>query len=583
MFRLCAVVVVGLLAVGQATQQQPPVFKSRVNVVPVDVRVVDRDGKPITGLTAADFTVTEDGAPQKIVHFSFHTLEPQQDAAAAASNLEFRKPLGETVSPPSRRIFLIVLGRGRQVGPVKGVEAAMKFIKERMLPQDQVALLAYNRATDFTSDKARLVETLQRYWKEHEWIESRLAHHFSGLAGAYADPNEIPKAIQARIDGIFKAPGAVPSRTATGTGIPDQAQLSADLRKNREAMQSGEIAAQRAAAGVASPFDQTAIDEANLVGATSFDEYVQQSFTTNRDLENLYAGVRYLRMLDGEKHLIFISPLGLYLPRLEGGNSLAAVANDSRVTIDIIHTYGTPGFSMARGVPQIGGGFNNMFAASSSRQIATLTGGQMTSTRTGETFFRRLDESTRAQYLLGYVPSNTNWDGKYRRIDVRVNVKGAQVLYRHGYLGRQETMPLDRQQYLMYTRIASALNLPRVLDDVAIEVGEPALQGNPKERLLTTTLRIAPGAVVLKPVDGHHVGKLELIAFAADRNRRVVGELWFTIDVKLTEENYQRFQRDGNSATVQMKVSAEPRYLKVVVYDYTSDRVGSAMREIRSK
>src|ERR671913_167058 len=152
--RVRSISVVGVIAVlGIATltgQQQPPqTFRSQVTVVPVDVRVLDRQGKPITDLKQEDFTIIEDGAPQKIVHFSFQTLTAIAGANPEAP-LEFRKPLGETLAPQNRRIFLLVLGTGRQVGPVKGVEAAMKFVKERLLPQDQVAILAYNRATDFT-------------------------------------------------------------------------------------------------------------------------------------------------------------------------------------------------------------------------------------------------------------------------------------------------------------------------------------------------------------------------------------------------------------------------------------------------
>ena len=590
MRRRCAAILVlfGLSTAVLAQQQppqpaQPPAFKSRVTVVPVDVRVVDRNGKPVTGLTAADFTITEDGVPQSVTHFSFHSLEPQKDVSPASA-LEFRKPLGDTLAPQNKRIFLIVLGRGRQVGPVKGVEAASRFITERLLPQDQVALLAYNRSTDFTTDHKRLVETLERYRKKHESIEARLRHHFSGLAAVYASP-DIPKGIQTDIDAIFKAPGAVASRTADAIGVPDQSQLSDDRRRDRDRIQRAEVAAERIAAGVASPFDQSAVDEAALLGAESFDEYVEKSFDTNVDLGNLYAGLRYLRLLDGEKHLVFISPNGLFLPRLEGANSLAALANDARVTVDIIHTYGTaPAMVMGRGGRmQMAPAFSQTFENSTSRQIAALTGGQMSSTRTGDAFFTRLDDSTRAQYLLGYVPTNTKWDGKYRRIEVKVNRKGAQVLYRHGYAGRHETGPIDRQQYMMYTRIASALNLGRAIDDVALELGDAAIERTGTRRVLSVALRIMPGAVSLKKIDDRYVGKLEAVSYCGDERNKVVGELWHTIDVNITEENYQRYLRDGVSATMRMELSGEPRYLKTVLYDYAADRVGSVLRDLRKK
>ena len=581
-----AVLVSFLFSAAALTAQQaaqPPAFKSRVTVVPVDVRVIDRTGKPITGLTAEDFTITEDGVPQSIVHFSFQSLEPQKDAAPSSA-LDFRKPLAETLAPQNKRIFLIVLGRGRQVGPVKGVVAAMRFIREALLPQDQVALLAYNRSTDFTSDHKRLVETLERYWKQHESIESRLRQHFSGLAAVYASP-EIPKRIQAEIDAIFKAPGAVASRSAEGAGIGNEPQLAEDQRRQRDLIQRAELAAERIKAGVGTPFDQSAIDEAASLGIESFDEYVEKSFDTNGDLGNLYAGVRYLRLLDGEKHMVFISPNGLFLPRLEGANSLAALANDARVTIDIIHTYGTPPAQVmgAGGRMQMAPAFAQMFENSTSQQIARLTGGQMSSTSRGDAFFKRLDDSTRAQYLLGYVPSNTNWDGKYRRIAVKVNRKGAQVLYRHGYPGRRETMPLDRQQYMMYTRITSAFNVSRAIDDVPIELGEPVIEGTGANQVLAVSLRILPGALSLKQVDGKYVGKLETVSYCGDQRQRVVGELWRTIDVNITEENYQRYMREGIPAMLRMQLSGPPRYVKTVLYDYGADRVGSAVRELKKK
>ena len=47
-----------VIAQQQATTDQTPSFRSGVEVVSVDVNVVDRQGRPLRGLTAADFTVT---------------------------------------------------------------------------------------------------------------------------------------------------------------------------------------------------------------------------------------------------------------------------------------------------------------------------------------------------------------------------------------------------------------------------------------------------------------------------------------------------------------------------------------------
>src|SRR5262245_15113140 len=66
------VLVCGLAAavvVGQE-RQQPPVFPTSVDLVNVDVYVTDADGKPVTGLTADDFEVFENGQYRKIAAFA---------------------------------------------------------------------------------------------------------------------------------------------------------------------------------------------------------------------------------------------------------------------------------------------------------------------------------------------------------------------------------------------------------------------------------------------------------------------------------------------------------------------------------
>lgn len=572
---LC-VFAVPAVAARQAAQQ--PTFRSRVTVVPVDVRVVDRDGRPVEGLKETDFTVLEDGVPQRIVHFMFNRLGPA--AADADEPLGFRRPLGEAVSAQNHRIFLIVLGRGRHTGPVRAVEGAIRFIRERLLPQDRVAITAYNRSTDFTTDHRRVIETLERYQERREEIESRLDTRFSGLAAAYG-PGEIPPRIQAEIDAIFRGPGALPSRTVEGNAIADGGRIAADDRRIRDRILDAELAAQRIEAGSASPFDAAiAADAGSTPG--SFDDYTRRSLETRTDLSTLYAGVRYLRWVEGEKHLVFISHSGLFLPRLEHAQSLASLASDARVSIDIIHTAGTPAFSMATGAARTaGGGLGLAFMSSNSSEIARLTGGHMTSTRRGHEFFDRLDRSTRAQYLIGYSPTNSTWDGKYRRIQIKVNRKDVRVLYRTGYVGRQETRPIDREHYLMYTRVASAANVARPLDDLAVALDQPSV--SPDGTVLEVVARIRAGALKLTPVGGEHVGKLETVTFCADRSSRIVGELWHTVDLKLSGNRYESFLRDGLTLTLRLPLRGEARCLKTIVYDYGADLVGSAMVEIRKK
>src|SRR5215475_1892700 len=65
---------------GKDAQITDLVLKKTVRRVIVDVVVTDSTAKPVAGLTANDFSVTEDGKPQQILTFDKHTLDTQPDA-----------------------------------------------------------------------------------------------------------------------------------------------------------------------------------------------------------------------------------------------------------------------------------------------------------------------------------------------------------------------------------------------------------------------------------------------------------------------------------------------------------------------
>ncbi len=65
--RIAVIVLAALLMTPLSAQQQPPpVFRSGAQLTVETVTVKDKAGHPIEGLTAKDFSITEDGAPQTI-------------------------------------------------------------------------------------------------------------------------------------------------------------------------------------------------------------------------------------------------------------------------------------------------------------------------------------------------------------------------------------------------------------------------------------------------------------------------------------------------------------------------------------
>ena len=590
----CAAEIIALAGGPQQAPQVPGTFRSRVTLVPVDVRVLDREGKPVTDLKQEDFTILEDGVRQEIRHFSQQGLTPQAPVPGQKPALR-RVPTLE-LAPQNHRTFLIVLGRGRLQEPSKGLTATIRFVREQLLPQDQVAVLAFNRATDFTTRHSTVAEVLERFRNSHEMIEALLAQRFSplsdgtpALAAIYG--SDIPRAAQALIDEVFLGAGGVASRLLPPGGVSEAGRIEEDKRKAVRALTDVELQRQREemdkAAGLDTPTLRSALDEAESEAHTDlpFGTYVANSVQTLQDLQNLYAGIQYMRYLEGEKHLVFVSEQGLFLPRLEDDKSLAAMANDARVAIDTIQTGGLwsgPPPTIHAPPPIPGPSFSHTFAIRTLRNVSELTGGQASVYAYADPALTRINRTTLSGYLLGYYPSNSAWDGRYRRISVKVNRPGVTVLFRHGYYGREVLVPFDREAFLSYSRIVSALGYPGEVRDIKLALKASIVKGQgTAARGVFAEVKIDLSRVAFETTGDRRVAALDIAVFCGDAKGDLVGEAWQTMNLNLKEDTYRRVMQEGLTYTKEVAVKARPIHVRVVVYDRGADLVGSTTLKLR--
>lgn len=573
-----------------APQAQAPVFRAETSLVPLDIRVLDRNGKPVVGLKASDFTIVEDGAAQTVSHFSPVTLDadpPPGDAAPLRRAVpDDRAPL----APQTRRVFLIVFGRGRLQHPSMGVDAALTFVGQRLLPRDQIAIMAYNRATDFTTDRGTLTALVERFRERHEHIEARLVEYFSGWSAMYKGLT-LPPDIQREIDGVFDGPLA--SREIPAGRKPDGTPIAADSQRIADSLQRAEILKDRAAAnasmGVAgNPFDAVEVDLAAMAGM-SLPEFVATNRQSLQDLDALYAGIQYLRYIEGEKHLVFVTPQGLNLPRLESDLSVAAAANHARVAIDIIQTGGhrptmvpaLPGSStfipsITRGEPLF-----QRFAVRSIHLMSELTGGQSSVYAAANQAFDRIERASSTWYLLGYYPTNRALDGRYRKVTVKVNRPGVTVLYRHGYFAEPSRAPIDRRRAMTYSRVAAAASYPAEIKDVRFSLKTSTVKGAGKAPDFVADLVIDASSIGFRADNGRQLASLDIAVFCQDDSGEPTGDRWETLDLKLLPETHARMLKDGITYSSRVTVSKPVKFVKVVVYDFGGDRVGTLLRQVR--
>src|SRR5580700_4209973 len=179
-FLLFALVAASAQQVGQNTSGQgPATFQTTTQLVVETVAVKDKNGNAIEGLTAKDFTITEDGAPQTIRFFEFQKLPETPDVApkVAPGRPELLAKLPHSqIAPESpgttrykdRRLMALYFDLTAMQVPdqLRSLAAAQKFIRTQMTSADLMAIMVFAGGAvqvtqDFTDDRDRLLTIIE--------------------------------------------------------------------------------------------------------------------------------------------------------------------------------------------------------------------------------------------------------------------------------------------------------------------------------------------------------------------------------------------------------------------------------------
>jgi VWFA-related protein len=122
-------------------QQPPPRFRAETNLVRVDA-YASKNGVPVHDLTAEDFEISEDNAPQKIESFEHIVVQtggPQEQRSEPASVTA----ANALAADPRRRVFVIYLDTGHVefTGSYAIKEPLIELMQRVMTEDDLVAIM----------------------------------------------------------------------------------------------------------------------------------------------------------------------------------------------------------------------------------------------------------------------------------------------------------------------------------------------------------------------------------------------------------------------------------------------------------
>ena len=152
------------LSAQQRGADQAPVFRGGIEVVTVDVGVVDKHGLPLRGLTPADFFVTVDGQPRRVVTATFVGRSAAPSAAAGPAE-PWSVSTNEDANAGRSIVFIVDQSTLDMVGARRVAAEADPFLS-RLGVDDRSALIVTptgpNVAFSWAHDRVR--SALQRVY-----------------------------------------------------------------------------------------------------------------------------------------------------------------------------------------------------------------------------------------------------------------------------------------------------------------------------------------------------------------------------------------------------------------------------------
>src|SRR6204780_146320 len=517
-----------------AAHQSSAVLRSSSDLVRIDVEVTDKSGKPIKGLTANQFTITDEGKPQAITSFSFADIEAIETATAdeakpivvAVDNDGPNSPSADAISDALRDRRLIVLFfdlTSMQTDDlIRAHDAADKFVKHQMTKADVVAVVVFstriNVLANFTNDRTVLNKAIAQLTPDNS---ANLASPLYAAAangeydvqeytGAAYTPDETEFNVfntdqkLAAGEGLADVLGGIPGRKAM---VEFTGGITQTGEENRTQLRAATDAANRADVSIYS------IDSRGLLAAPPGGDTTTNAATGT----SMFTGASVFHQTDqGE----------------DSRDPLATLSTD---------TGGKAFFDL--------GELSDAFPA-----IQRDNGGY---------------------YLVGYnLGPDVKNDGRWRAIRVKVNVPGAHVRYRDGYYAPRDFQHLEKED--RDQQLADAINSdhPVVELPVAVETGIFRLSAT--QAYVPIAAKIASSALDWAQKHNKQHAEFDFaVEVRAVPSSQIVAQLRDTITVNLDAENFEQVRHSNLLYQGGMVLAPGNYRLKFVARENESGKIGT--------
>jgi VWFA-related protein len=568
--RLQALLVLAGLAL-PALAQEPkpeasgPTFPSAVELVRVDLVVTDKTGRPVSGLTQADFALSENGVPQPITSFeSVSVVDAPEEEGPAET------PFASTnVGPEPRRArTFVVLFDDIHLTPTQAHQAkgaVAEFLRKGTGAGDRVALIASGGGA---------------------WWNARMP-----------EGREQLMAILKRLDGRY-IPDSSPDRMTEFEAMRIEVYQDQDvaLRVQRRFDAYGTKGREQGQNQVS----REDLGKSSLTGIIDMDvrsraaETYRLANSRNKiTLEVMARALQALAGTPGRKAVVLVSQGFVFDTELSEMKKVVEASLRSNAPIYFIDTRGLSGlpesFTAAFGPPIDSRDTVAVLAditrdAEGTESLALDSGGFVVKNSNDLAGgIQRVSSESRTYYLLGYNPSDLRRDGKFRKIEVRLLSKrpGLKVRARRGYYAPQEGGPKLKGRDDDPV-VARALDSPFEIREVPLRVAAYSFDEGLKDKInVVLAAEVDVRGLHFKEEEGRFKDD---VAFLIEAQHRDSGEYYHfdqKIEMSLLPETRAKLESTWYTAIRDIVLPPGGYQVKVVVKDLGADgsRVGSVTHD----
>ena len=517
-----------------AATRDPRTFRTGVDAVEIDVRVVDAQGNPVTDLTREDFEVFEDGVRQQVRVFTEHDVPFLPHPASA----RFEPDVQTNHTPFDGRLYLLVLDdlHTHPLHASRVKRAVRRFLDEHFAANDRAAIVVTSGTIDasqeLTSSRAALTAALDRFQgrKVRSSTLERIDYYYMNR-----------DTLERRDDGRLRVDD--PRDAERG----HQARMALDTLE-AAARWLGSVPARR---------------KALLFVSEGIDYDIHDVFES-RDASAVIAATRDVitAAARGSVTIYGIDPRGLTLG--DDGIEVASLPEDTSLNL------GTS--AMMSEVQR---------SQDSLRTLSDETGGfALVNANNLAAGFDRIVRENSRYYVLGYESTNTRRDGRFRKVEVRVTRPGLRVESRRGYVAPRagETRRAEAREEKA-PDLRPLLDSPLPLSGLPLASSVAAFRGADGKASALVTLEVGP-ALTFTEADGLHRDRVDVSVLAIAADGKATGGEQRAIDLKLGPETLARVQRHGFRTLSRLQLAPGRYQLRIAAREAGGNRSGSVIHDL---